>query len=381
MRKVYWRPQRISLRVLAIVALAAVAGLVSVETFRVRERQAHYGKKVLAARLARQAFDVIKQERLQRAIPIDEDSDPARTGLIGSLLTLVTTSRGHLPAKQTSVNPNFAAVVVHMLKRAGVEEGDAVAVGFSGSFPAINVNVMAAMEAIGVRPLIISSAGASQWGANDPDFMWTDMEKVLADRRVFSFRSLAATRGGVDDRALGLTKDGRQHLDLVIQRSGLPQLDVKNFTDSVEKRFAFYQQQAGDTPIRAYINVGGGTSSVGTRVGKRMFRPGLNRRLPRGASTIDSVMTRFVAEGVPVIHLSQIDNLAIRHGLPVQPTVIPAVGEGKVFIREVYQTWLVAVVLIALIGLLFAFVRFDWGYRLLATGRRERSEGRPEPMV
>ena len=293
----------------------------------------------------------------------------------------MTTSRGHLPAKQIAVNPNFAAVVVHMLKRAGVEPGDPVAVGFSGSFPAINICVMAALEATGARPIIISSAGASQWGANIPTFMWPDMERVLFDSKVFPFRSLAASRGGIDDRGLGLAKDGRRLLDTAIRRSGLPHLEVENFKDSVEKRVAFYLEHAGSDAVRVYINVGGGTTSVGTRVGKRMFHPGLNRRLPRGASTIDSVMTHFVSEGVPVIHLTKIETLAERYGLPVQSDGIPPVGVGKVFVREVYQTWLVWVVLSVLVGLLFAFVRLDWGYRLLATGRRERGEGRPEPMV
>ena len=51
-------------------------------------------------------------------------------------------------------------------------------------------------------------------------------------------------------------------------------------------------------------------------------------QVPREAASIDSVMTRFALEGIPVIHLIKINVLAERYGLPLQPQVIPAVGEG-----------------------------------------------------
>lgn len=381
MKKMYWRPQRVSLRVLVIVALVATAGLVSIETFPVRERQPFYEQKIEAARLTRTAFETIRDERRRRAIPIEPDADPAGTGLIGTLLSPVTTNPGHLPSKQTSINPNFSAILVHLLKRAGVEPGDCVAVGLSGSFPAINIAALAAVQAIGAEGLVISSVGSSQWGANLPSFMWPDMEKILVDRRVLTQRSAAMSRGGIEDRALGLTRHGRRLLDDAILRSGVTFMDVKDYAESVEKRMTLYRELAGDRPIKAYVNVGGGTSSVGTKVGKLKFKPGLNTNVPRGAEEIDSVMTRFADDGVPVVHLTQIELLAERFGLPIQPVVMPPVGEGAVFVREVYQMWLVWGVLVLTVLLLFAFVRLDWGYRVLATGRRDRKDARPEPMV
>ena len=381
MKKLYWRPQRISIRVLLLVALVAVVGLVSVETFQVRQRQPYFKVKMKAARLARHGFDLVKAERLRRKLAIDPEADPAGSGLIGVLLSPVTTNPGHLPAKQTAANPNFAAVVVHLLKRAGVEEGDVVAVGMSGSFPAINIAVMAALEALKVKPMIISSVGSSQWGANQARFMWPDMESHLVQSRLVSFGSMAATRGGIDDRALGVSKKGRKLIDAAIKRNDLEKLEVANYKESVEKRMALYRFRAGDDDIKAYINIGGGTTSVGTRLGKRMFRPGLNRTAPRGTTSIDSVMTRFVQDGVPVIHMSKIDKLAQRYGLPLQPTITPSVGEGKVFAREVHNTWLAVGALLAVLFLLFALVRIDWGYRVLSSARREAQDSRPRPMV
>ena len=69
--------------------------------------------------------------------------------------------------------------------------------------------------------LIISSLSASQFGANDPDFLWVDMERVLHDSNpdLFPFRTMAASLGGVDDRALGMSKQGRQALNAAIESS------------------------------------------------------------------------------------------------------------------------------------------------------------------
>ncbi len=381
MKKLYWRPERISKRVLLIVALFAVAGVFTVETFRVEKKQPYYKEKMAAARVARRAFDAVKEERLLRKVPIDREADPSDSGLIGELLTPVTTNPGHLPAKQTSVNPNFAAVVVHLLKRVGVSQGDVVAVGLSGSFPALNLSVLAAVQSIDARGVVITSVGASQWGANIPKLLWPDIERAAAERKILRVRSSAYSLGGINDRALGLSKRGRDMLDSAIADSGIPQLETETYEESVEKRVHLYREKADDEDISVYINVGGGTSSVGTRVGKKLFKPGLNRTPPHGVSRFDSVMSRFSLEGIPVIHLTSIDSLADRYGLPLQPRQIPELGRGKVFRREVYDIRLAAGILVLLLLSLWVFARLDLGYRMLGRGRQQKPSTHPQQMV
>lgn len=380
MKKLYWRPQQVSLRVLAMLTFVAVCSFAAIETFKVREQQPYYREKMRAAQTALEAMRAVRAERLRRGIPIDVETDPADSGLIGELLSPVTTNIGHTGAKQTSVNPNFAAVMVHLLKRANVGEGDTVAIGMSGSFPAMNIAVLAAVEALHLRPIIIASIGSSQWGANHPDFMWTDMEKLLSDGNILPYRSAAVSPGGVDDRALGLSKAGKQMLRAAIERTEVPVLEPKGYTDGIEQRMALYRQQAGDAEIRAYVNVGGGTTSVGTRVGKEMFKPGLNTDPPRGPA-IDSVMSRFAQSGVPVIHLIKIDALAQRHGLPLQPQAMQPVGQGKVFVKVVYNRWLAGATLAMLFGAMVGLLRFDLGHRLLGRRVRSASASEVEPMV
>lgn len=380
MRGVYWRSRRHSIRVMLLLALVSVAALLAVERFQIRELQPHHAAKLRASERTLHGFQVLKEERLRRGEAIDSSVDPMGSGLIGRLLSPITTGPGIAAAKQTSINPNFAAVVVHLLKRAGVREGDTVAVALSGSFPALNVATLAAVESLGARPVTISSVGASALGANIPTFAWPDMERVLVERKVLAHRSVAVSPGGIEDRVLGLSKEGRQAVDEAMTRSELPRIDPSDMADSIAKRMTTYSDAAGSSAIRAFVNVGGGTSTVGTRLGKELFKPGLNRTLPRGAPP-DSVMVRFVTQGVPVIHLTRIELLAHEFGLPSRPTAMPRIGEGIVFARLAQSRGLAVGSGFIIFGLLYALLRRDLGSRLVARLSPDDADDPPEEMV
>src|SRR5690606_28246145 len=136
-----------------------------------------------------------------------------------------TSNTGHLPAKALSTNPNYAAVIVAMLKRAGVEKGSVVAMGVSGSFPALNTSAYAALQTLEVRPIIVVSVSGSAWGATDPQYTWLDMERTLYEKRLISFRAAAGSRGGIGDRGFGISKRGRAPLDQAVERAGIRKLD------------------------------------------------------------------------------------------------------------------------------------------------------------
>lgn len=380
MKRIYWRPQKVSRIELLLIACLSLATLLAVEVFQVSEEQPWHAEKIEAARLARRAMEQVRAERERLGLELDLTTDPTGSGLIGLAISDVTTNTGHLVSKQTTINPNFAAVVLHYLKRANVEAGDSVAVGCSGSFPALNISVFAALQTLQVHPVIISSVSGSQWGANDPRLMWLDMERLLFEKQIFTFRSVAASRGGIEDRALGIPREGRQLLDAAIERSGLAAIKPKDYAQSVADRMSTYAEHSGDRPVKAYINVGGGTTSVGTRVGKQVFRPGLNRTPPPGLSDVDSVMSRYIHQGVPVIHLVKIPELAGRFGLPVRPTEMPRIGQGEIFRRRAYNRWLAALGVVFIFAVLYGFIRRDLGLRMLK-GLGRKSNQAPEPMV
>ncbi|TWU62766.1 poly-gamma-glutamate system protein [Crateriforma conspicua] len=381
MKKVYWRPKAVSRTGLFLIGLTSLAGLTLVENFRVQQRQPNFDEKLAAAKLASQAYDVIYDARIERGHEIDETMDLVQSGVLGIAMSEVTSLSGDVTAKRTSINPNFAAVAVQMLRDAGVENGDTIAIGVSGSFPGINACVYAAAETMNLKPIIITSGAASQWGANLPDLLWIDMERILVDQGVFRSRAIAASIGGFEDRGLGLSDGGRQAIEEGITRNGLSLLDATTFEASVEERMNLYDKHAGSQPIKAYINVGAGTVSVGRTLGKQMFSPGLNLIPPVQIRQTDGIMPRFILRGVPVIHFAQIADIAEKYGMPVPPLEPPAPGEASVFEAIEYSKPLAASLLGLLTIMMYAFVRSDIGSRLLKLNKSPKKDATAEPML
>ena len=349
MRAIYWEPRKVEKRTLLLICGIAIAGVLVVELCRrnmlgLPDNSARFA----AAKLAEEAMQTIREERLARGHAFDPQFDPALSGMIGEYLTPTTSVTGHLESKQTSVNPNFAGAIVDMLEKAGVKEGDVVAVGCSGSFPALNLCTFCALETLKAKPVIIASTGASQFGANRPDLLWIDMERLLYDKGLISFHSVAASLGGYEDQAQGMTEEGRQLLKDGIERNNLPLLKDEEFSDSVASRLAIYEEHAEGKPIKAYINVGGGTVSVGRSVGKKLYEPGLNLIATPEAMEIDSVMTRFAKQGTPLVHLVEIMQLAEAYHLPPAPLETPKAGEGWIFFDTWLHRWLAAGFLLVL---------------------------------
>jgi poly-gamma-glutamate system protein len=392
MRGMYWKPEGASQVQRTVVAALAIVGLVAVQVFPAEEQQPYYAEKMLAARKAQEALEVIHEASARRGLGLRLKTDPAGSRMIGEVLSPITSGSGSLVSKQTTVNPNFAAVIVQWLKELRVKPGDVVAVGLSGSFPAMNVAVYSAAHELGIEPIIISSTAASQWGANDPNFTWLDMEAVLRKNDVLPFKSVAASLGGVGDDAIGLTKKGRRMLERAIERNHVPELAEKIDSDRprdiaqaegterptpslalvdedrVRERMRVYYEAAGDRTIKAYVNVGGGTVSVGTKVGKHKFTPGVNVRPPRGIRDMPpSVLGAFLESGVPGIHVTQIVDLAEKYGLEIAPRTTPEVGTGGIFQKRQPNRWLAGIVLSLILMALFVIARAPWGTRMLRT--------------
>jgi poly-gamma-glutamate system protein len=379
MKRIYWRPRGVSTNAMLVIAAVALSSIFIVEVFPERTSEVYLHRMLEAARLSSEAMDVVAAERKKRGLPTDPIADPAGSGLIGVAMSEITSNSGNLLAKQTTINPNWAAVAVQLLQEAGVQEGDTVAVGISGSFPAMNISLYAAMTTLRLEPIVISSVSASQWGANHPKFQWLDIERVLHERKLFPIRSVAASFGGAEDRAAGLSEAGIALLSRAVRNSKLPLIAPANYAESVIERMSIYRDRSGAKPIRAYVNVGGGTSSVGTKRSKFAFQPGINRRTPPRAALIDSVMARFLDEGIPVIHFLQVNRMAERFGLPTSPQIRPPVGTGQVFLQRRYNPWLTGSALALVVGSLFLFIRSGRGR--LALESTSRGDERLEPTL
>jgi len=355
---------------IALLAVVAIGCQVVLEATRTERRMPYYEDKLEASRLAARAFDVLRRARLAEGAVLDLSNDPAGSGLIGPDFSLITNARGVLSAKLTTLNPNFAAVLVDYFRRAKLRKGDPVAVAVSGSFPGLNVSLYAAMASLELQPIIITSVGASNWGAADPDFTWLDMERLLVQEEVFEFYSVAASPGGADDMGRGLSPEGRRLIWEAIDRNGVARLESRNIEESIDRRMEIYTREALPGRVKAYVNVGGGIASLGSSQNRALIPSGLStdlglRNYPRKGAII-----LMAQKGIPVIHLNQIEDIARRAGLPVAPESLPEVGEGEIFARTAYNVWVAAGLLALYLLLTFGLIIPGFRHRLLPGGAK-----------
>ncbi len=355
-----------SLVALAVVGLALVA---VAERSKSPAMQPHFNDKMAAATLSRAALDAIREARLGLGGPIDVVNDPSETGLIGHEFSLITSSRGSHEQKLRALDPNLAGVFVELLKRSRVGEGDKVAVALTGAFPMLNAMMLLSIESLGAVPVTITSVGASMWGANDPDLTWLDMESVLMDAGLLKHRSVAASRGGGDDRGRGLSPEGRALVDSAAVRNGVPIIDERTLDESIARRMEVYEEAVDGDAYAAYVNIGGGLGSTGSSQVYRLLRPGLARNLGTKNFPRRGTLVRMAQRGVPVIHVPSADYFIERYDLSTEPTPLPDIGTGGIFFRDRYNVPLAGILAVLYGFLIFVVVRIDLKHYLFRKPR------------
>ena len=242
----------------------------------------------------------------------DTVRDPGRTGVIGQQFSPVTTTIGYEDAKELSTKPGWASWLVRELVGRGIWRRAKVAVSFSGSFPALNIAVLAALQELDSNVKCISSVGASSWGANEPGFSWPEMERLLKEEGVLKIGSSAVTLGGTGDRGAEFSQYGLDMAMKSVKRSLLPLIKPVQLRDAVMKRLRFYGNPAD---YFCYINVGGSQASMGGGARLRFnhggwfFDPMPVKGDPSG------VMDRFLEAGVPCLNLLFLEKLDEREGI------------------------------------------------------------------
>jgi poly-gamma-glutamate system protein len=287
------------------------------------------GSAVLeASRLMAGAIDALKPCAAGRGIVIDPSTDLNRTALIGLKDSPITTSLGQLEAKRTAANPNFAGCIARMLEDAGVRRGDAVAIGASSSFPGMILAALSAVRAIGAAPVMISSLGASNWGANNPDFTQLEILDCLRTAGFFDVRPAALAVGGEKDDGSDMSDEGRVFIREKIRTAGIPVIEETDLASNVRARMAVYESGVEGKRIAAFVNIGGSWANMGVDPAILELRPGLTgvKKIPPPEKR--GVIQEMASRGVPVIHLLFIKGLAERCGLPWDPVPLPEPDQG-----------------------------------------------------
>ncbi len=261
--------------------------------------------------------------------------------LLGEEYTPITTTLGAEAAKKISAHPDFAAVAVQWLTEAGVRPGDKVAVNMSGSFPALNIAVLSALTVMDAQPVLVSSVGASTWGANRPDYTWLDMEKDLVAAKIWPWRSQAVSLGGGSDQGRGLTPEGLSLLKQAALRSGVDYLGSTSLPDAVAKRLAVYREAGGGALPAVLVNVGGSQVIFGGLGHGAPLKQGVTSGYTPSLAHNNGIAAAFINTGRPVLHFINIQRLAAIYDIKPES----AVGSSRVYYDRILPPgwrWLIA---------------------------------------
>ena len=378
MKAVYWHAHHLPRIFIILLCVFNLLGLSYVQTHPVMVKADYYQEKVAASKLAQQAFFAVKAARIKKKIAINRFVDPQQSGLIGEKLTDITSDQGDIYTKQTTINPNIAALFVSWLKGAGLKKGDTVALNTTGSFPALNIAMLSAIKTLGLKPRIVYSVSASSYGANLPNFTWLDMYQALVKDKVFTYPVLGVSLGGSRDRAHGMNPKARKKLVAHIAASNYPFIDSLHTRDGIAKRIALLET-ASKNPVRAYINVGGSGASVGLKkklsgqvaisgVAVKSLASGLIRSVPISLINTNSVAMHFLNQGVPVVnaHNMMHELIGVYH-FPRAPHYQPVIAWGNQFYHQRYNQELAIIVLVLSIGLFILLAVLSRKYMLKYT--------------
>jgi len=259
----------------------------------------------------RQAFDFIWEYRLEIDLA-DTVRDPQRTGIIGVEYTSLTTTIGYIDAKEISIQPGWAAWLVRDFALRGLWPQANVAVSFSGSFPALNLAVLAALQELDCDVKGICSIGSSSWGANEIGLSWPEMERMLREEGILKVGCSAVTLGGTGDRgaewneyAIALAMDA-------VKRSRMPLLMPKNLRDAIKKRRRFYGDPAD---YACYINIGGNHASIGGGKKIRYHHGGWYYEPPKEKGSPNGVIDLFLKVDVPCLNLLYIEEMDKKYSI------------------------------------------------------------------
>lgn len=345
-----------------------------------------------AARRMAEGIQAAGEYCRNRHLVIEPAVDPHGTCLVGPPLSELFTTQGDPAAKRTTLNPDLAGLLVYLLERAGVRAGDRVAVGASGSFPALLLATLTAAEALGAHPLAILSLGASSYGATRPEFHLLAFHRLMLERGIVATPPVAVSLGGEGDVGRDFDPTFRSRLLGELKVAGVPLLVEEDLRANVARRLALYgvlqeggeggggkdqvrpsvaeKRPPGGGLPRVFVNIGGSEANLGISPLALRLPPGWVGEVDRFSlfppTDQRGVIWEMLARGVPVIHLLHIRGLTLRYGLPWDPDPLPPPGTTPLRKRETpsgLRIWTLTVAYGAALLLIGA-----WGLRVLRWG-------------
>ena len=353
-----YKPSKYPTKALVFIAIVSIALYYWVESSRVFQKKKYYKEKIQAARITKRAFSTI--EKYKRKNGLMDSTLTSELSLIGKQITAITTDRGDIETKILSYNPNFAAAFVQMLKDKGLKQGDYIGLSLTGSHPALNIALLAAVQTLKLRHILISSVGSSMWGANQPEFTWLDMEALLRKENIIDIKSTAASYGGDNDCASELTEEGKNLLQQAIERNNITVINTGTLEGNIQKRAEIYfgktqkdsvSEKHDAKKMKLFVNIGGGVASVGIISQQFLTNENVIARM----DTI-SIFAKLKQENTPIINIDNVREFAKKYGINLVPKNIDIAVNSPVYVTEVYKKYPIIISLFIIISLLVLII-------------------------
>lgn len=273
-------------------------------------------QKMTEARdLAQDWFEIIGEEKEKLGIISDAGSRVKNHFMLGDDYTFITTTLGSLDAKEISTNPDFAALMVRLLGEAGMKKGDKAGLLISGSFPALAVSSLAALKVMEMEVVMISSLGASTYGANQEYATWIDMENLLAEKGGLKFRSAIITAGGENDRGEGLPLEGMGIMFHAMEKNNRQLYMPGDLMESIRYKTELLKSEN----IKILVNIGGNQAALGGCNHAAGIPNGYHTSLNPCDHPNRGIIQDLNAAGIPFISLLNLRDLASRYGIDMAP--------------------------------------------------------------
>ncbi len=237
-------------------------------------------------------------------------------GLLGSEFTLITTTLGNFDAKHTAANPEIAGLLYRWIVECKMGKEDYLGINLSGSFPSLAIASLAAAQTLGCNVIMISSLGASMYGANEMEATWIDIESYLIKRGGLKYKSKLLTLGGVNDNGGGIQEEGIESLRISVMRNNKQLFIPQNLEEAIQKREEIFLSES----ISVLINIGGNHASLGGCSHSPLFPNGLVKEYASCDHKKRGLLQRIAEKRIPIIHLLNIKELAIKNNLKLTPS-------------------------------------------------------------
>ncbi|MEO5602575.1 MAG: poly-gamma-glutamate system protein [Cyclobacteriaceae bacterium] len=356
---------KISIRstdVLGILGAISIALMLWVELTKKEMKQPYFEEKQAAAQRMYESINYLKNKYFKNEISVDNINDPNESKIIGTQFSEITSGKGSLPIKLSTVNPNFSALIVELFKYAELKKGDHIAICGTGSFPALNIAVCTAAEVLGLKVSFIGSVTSSSWGANDPDYTYLDIHAGLIEGGLLKQKIIASSIGGNEDLGRTLSAEGRALAIEAISRNNLEIINAKTLHENIRIRMEIFkkQEQLINKEIKVFVNIGGGIASLGSVENSNTLPSGFldNIKLSDFRDKY-GVIFEMTANQKKIINLLNLNSLLKRHNMPTDPVPLPEVGSGELFYMLKYDYQNVGIALFVLVSILASIIIYD----------------------